>query len=435
MFKERQIYNDLKKHLNKAEYSIIIGPRQVGKTTIIQQLYSELTQISPNVYFISLENYSILNDINADNENLFHYAKRPVNPLLKKNEEKIIVFIDEIQYLNNPSNFLKYLYDTYNKNLKIIATGSSAFYIDSKFKDSLAGRKRIFNLKSLNFNEFLLFTEADELDIELNRIRTNDEYISVHYADLLYHFDEYIKYGGYPKIVLENDTNEKLLLLDELITSFLKKDIYESQIQHEQKFFNLIILLSEQIGNMLNINVLSKKLGINRRTVEKYLFVLRKCFYIDLLSPFHKNVTKEITKMPKIYFNDLGIRNKLLNRFTNLQEREDKGSLIENYIFIRLKELFAKEQLKFWRTADQNEIDFIVNTTYEQGIAYEVKFSESNFRRNNFIKFQNFLKYKKIQPLTFSPFTILSTPKRSFLISIVTNPFDFKRRLISLPKL
>ncbi len=387
MIKERELYKSLLSHLDKKEYSIIIGARQVGKTTIIQKMFSELKKSFPDVFYLSLENYKILEEINHDYENLFRYATRPANPLLSEKKSRVIIFIDEIQYAKEPSNFLKYLFDTYQENLKIIVTGSSAFYIDTKFKDSLAGRKRVFHLKSLNFSEFLYFKDAVDLKQELIRIRENEQYLSPHYNELIHYFNEYLTYGGYPKIVLENDVDEKKMYLEELITSFLKKDIYESKIEQEQKFYNLCTLLSEQIGQLLNKNELSNTLGMDQRTIEKYLYVLKKSFYIDLLTPFFRNVRKEITKMPKVYFNDLGIRNKLLNRFYNFNEREDKGYLIENYLLIRFKELYSNDQIKYWRTAAKNEVDFIITESYNKGKAYEVKYNDREFRDNSYKKF------------------------------------------------
>jgi predicted AAA+ superfamily ATPase len=386
MIKDRDLYHQVIQHLDKKEYSIIIGARQVGKTTLIQQLYTELKKSYSDVYYISLENSKILHEINVDPENLFHYARHPENPLLSQHQRRIIVFIDEIQYAENPSNFLKYLFDTYQQNLKIIATGSSAFYLDIKFTDSLAGRKRLFHLKPLSFPEFLSFKDAEELRKELNLIREDDQYISSFYNDLLFYFNEYLTYRGYPRVALEKDNKEKYL--EELINSFLKKDIYESKIEQELKFYNLCALLAAQAGQLLNKNELSGTLGLNQRTLEKYLYVLQKCFYVDLLPAFYQNLRKEITKMPKVYFHDLGIRNKLLNRFHNFIEREDKGQLIENYIFIRLGELYSKDQIRFWRTADKNEVDFIVTETFGTGKAYEIKFSDKGFRHSSYKTFQ-----------------------------------------------
>jgi len=389
MIKQRDLYEKLIGHIDKKEYSIIIGARQAGKTTLLQQMYRDLKS-THEVYFVSLENFSILNDINSDYENIFKYARRPENPLLSEKKTRVILFIDEIQYIRDPSNFIKYLFDTYQENLKIIASGSSAFYIDESFKDSLAGRKRVFHLKSLSFSEYLTFKDADELKQELFRIRSQEQYQSVFYNDLLYYFNDYLTYGGYPRIALEQDDQEKRAILDELLTSFLKKDIYESKVEQEQKFYALLTALSAQTGQLLNKNELSNTLGLNQRTVEKYLYILqKKSFYIDLLPPFYQNIRKEIAKMPKVYFADLGIRNKLLNRFYPLSDREDRGQLLENYVFIRLAELYDKDQLRYWRTTDKQEVDFVITESYGAGKAFEIKFSDHKFRENSFEKFRS----------------------------------------------
>lgn len=388
MIKDRDLYDNVRRHVEKKEYSIITGARQVGKTTLVRKLFSELKQSVPDVFYVSFENAGILHEINRDAENLFRYARHPGNPLITAKKQRVIIIIDEIQYANDPSNFLKYLFDTYQENLKIIATGSSAFYLDRKFRDSLAGRKRIFHLKPLNFAEFLSFNDATELRRELSRIREDEQYISSFYNELLHYFNEYLIYGGYPRVVLENDVQEKEIYLEELISSFLKKDIYESKIEQEHKFYNLCSLLAAQIGHMVNKNELSQTLGLNRRTLEKYLYVLQKCFYIDLVPPFYRNIRKEITKMPKVYFQDAGLRNRLLNRFYQITEREDRGQLLENYVWIRLNELYPKDQIRFWRTPAQNEVDFVVTETFGTGKAYEVKFSDNRFRPKSYKKFQ-----------------------------------------------
>ena len=226
--------------------------------------------------------------------------------------------------------------------------------------------------------------------MELNKIRENEQYISSFYNNLLHYFNEYLVYGGYPKVVLENDIQEKDIHLEELISSFLKKDIYESKIEQEQKFYNLCSLHAAQIGHMVNKNELSYTLGLNHRTIEKYLYILQKCFYIDIVPPFYRNVRKEITKMPKVYFQDLGLRNKLLNRFYNLSDRDDKGPLLENYVLIRLQEVYAKDHIRFWRTPAQNEVDFVVTEAFDTGKAYEIKFSDKRFRPKAYNKFQTY---------------------------------------------
>jgi len=391
MLKNRDLYTQINKHLDKKEYTIITGARQTGKTTLIQIIYKELMAKQLPAFYISFENPLVLQQVNQHPENIFQFAKKPCNPLIDKiiasPEERIVIFIDEVQYVNNPSNFLKYLYDTYQENLKIVATGSSAFYIDEKFDDSLAGRKQIFNLKTLSFNEFLDFNDAEILTREINQFRQQKDYISAYYNDIIYFFEKYVTFGGYPAVVLEKEQVDKIARLNEIASSFIKKDIHESKLEYEDRFFKLLILLSSQIGNLVNKNELAKTLGLNIHTIEKYLLVLQKCYHLDLLLPFSSNIRKEIVKMPKVYFNDLGLRNMFLNRFHNFNDREDKGSLLENYVYIRLKELYNQDNIRFWRTAQGNEVDFVVSETFEKGTAIEVKFSEKEFKPNQYNSF------------------------------------------------
>ena len=130
------------------------------------------------------------------------------------------MLLDEIQYAANPSNFLKYLFDTYSPNLKIIATASSSFYIDKKFKDSLVGRKRLFHLRTLSFDEFLIFKDRDYLKFELEKIRKIREYKSIHYAEIIQYFYEYLTFGAYPQVVLTQSDEEKINILEEIKNSY-----------------------------------------------------------------------------------------------------------------------------------------------------------------------------------------------------------------------
>lgn len=384
MFKQRLIFDGILSHLKKKQHTIITGARQTGKTTILNQLFKLLNADNKKTVLVSFEKEEILRKINTDPENIFQYISRPKNPLTEGIDTPVFLLIDEIQYAANPSNFLKYLYDTYQPNLKIIATGSSSFYIDKKFKDSLAGRKKLFILKTLNFEEFLIFKEKEQLRKELTQIRTSNEYLSLYYNQLMQLFDEYLRYGGYPDVVLSGSISEKIEVLEEIRNSYIKRDILDSRIENETAFFKLILLLASQTGCLINKNNFSKTLGIDITTVEKYLLVLQKCFHISIIKPFYKNLKKEIIKMPKIYFNDLGLRNLLVNNFAETEIRIDKGQVLENYVFLRLNELYRQEEVRFWRTADQKEVDFLVSDSFEKNIAFEVKFNASGIKTSKY---------------------------------------------------
>jgi len=375
MYFQRKIHTEIRKHLERKEFTIITGARQSGKTSLIQALYRELQSENKTIGYLTLEDRDILTAINIHPEEVFSFIKRPTRLLEspQKKDERVFLFIDEVQYAADPSNFLKYLYDVYGENLKVIATGSSAFYMDYKFKDSLAGRKRIFELKTLSFDEWLNFRDQKSLLRELQMVREQSDYISPDYRQLTESFNEYLVYGGYPAIALENDKTEKTHLLKELKNSFLKKDIDESGITRPDKFYALLTLLAGQTGNLVNRNELANTIGVDNKTIDKYLYVLQNCFHAELVKPFFSNQRKELTKMPKVFFKDSGMRNIALNRLFDFRDREDQGQLIENYVFNRLSEKHDKDSIRFWRTTDKNEIDFVISTSLKEGLAFEVK--------------------------------------------------------------
>ncbi len=389
MYIQRKIHQEIGNHLSRKEYTIITGPRQCGKTSLIKALYKELQNDNKQVAYITFEDQDILSAINVHPEEVFSYVIRPDKQLIgvAHENERVYLFIDEIQYAADPSNFLKYLFDTYGENLKIIATGSSAFYMDDKFKDSLAGRKRVYELQTLSYDEWLQFSGYDHLLPELGRIRFQADYISPVYRELMDQLNDYLVFGGYPEVALEKNTDERILLLKELKNAFLKKDIDEAGISYQDKFYMLLTLLAGQTGNLVNRNELANTVGVDNKTIDNYLHVLQNSFHIALVKPFYSSLRMELTKMPKVYFKDTGMRNSALNRFYDFQNREDQGQLLENFVYKRLTNLYDKDNIKFWRTTDKREIDFVATTSFNEGLAYEVKM---NCRNINSISMKRF---------------------------------------------
>ena len=365
MYFEREIHQAVRKHLDRKEYTIITGPRQSGKTTLIKVLSEDLKGENNEVDFLSLEDRDILKAVNTHPEELFSFIPR--------REQRSYLFLDEIQYASDPSNLLKYLFDKYHEKIKIIATGSSAFYIDEKFRDSLAGRKRTFELKTLSFMEFLRFRKLSDLGKDLLAIRSQDGFLSLHRHQLMQSMEEYLVFGGYPEVVLEDEPGEKIELLKEIRDSFLKKDIDESGIADPDKFYMLLTILADQTGNLANRSELANTIGVSSKTIDRYLQVLRRCYHIELLKPFHSNHRKELSKMPKVYFKDSGLRNSALARFHGFQSRQDRGQLVENQVFKRLSSQYESENLRFWRFDDRKEVDFVILHSFQEGMAYEVK--------------------------------------------------------------
>ena len=372
---KRNLFELLVSHLEKKEFSIITGARQTGKSTLLHQLENYCNKKNIPTVFLNLENKNILSELNISPLQILNF--------LPATEQRIIIFIDEIQYLDDPSNFLKLLFDEYGEKLKIVATGSSAFYIDKTFKDSLAGRKRIFHLYTCSFDEYLKLRNKNELYEELKRLQTNEKAKSLKIEILQQEWNNYMLYGGYPAVIKENDNKEKIAYLKEIRDSFVKRDIMESGVQNETAFYNLFRIIAGQTGNLINVNELSKILKIKNETINNYLYVLQKCFHIALVKPFSKNLRKELVKMPKAYLLDTGLRNCLINNFELPIFRLDKGELWENMYFKLLIEKYDRNDIFFWRTADGNEVDFVMSNI-ENPYAVEVKFSESTIKASKY---------------------------------------------------
>ncbi len=383
MYYNRKIVKDIKKYMDSDLILLIIWWRQVGKTTILKEIKNNISK-KEDSYFLNLENFDIKKQLDIHPENIFKITWASKN-------KKHIIFIDEIQYLENPTNFLKYIYDEYKWIIKLIVTWSSAFYIDKKFKDSLIWRKKIFNMYWLDFIEYLWFQWRDDL---AKIFDTNKKIPLLFKKDIEILWLEYITYWWYPQIVLLKLKEQKIDRLNDYCNDYIKKDIYESKIQDEIKFFNLIKILASQTWNLLNINELANSLDSSQPTIEKFIYILQKTFHISLIKPFFNNLRKELSKMPKIYFNDLWIRNSFLRNFENIHERIDKWQYLENIIF---REFLFKHQLdyiKFRRTQSKNEVDFII----EDKNAYEIKFDKKNLQENKYKIFKE--QYNNI-PLKF----------------------------------
>lgn len=360
--------------VERDEILIITWARQVWKSSFMKYIKDKINKTS---IFFNLEDFEILNLFNESPKNLIK--------LLKENfsfNEKIYVFIDEIQYLNNPSKFLKYIYDEFKNDIKLIVSWSSAFYIDEKFDDSLAWRKKIFHLTWVNFKEFLRFKNEDVLLNNLNNFR---ELTNITKNKLYDYLDEYLTYWSYPKVVLEKNFNIKKELIWEIINSYLKKDILESKIELPEKFLNLYKILSNQTWQLVNINELSNTLWISTTSLNRYIYIFKKTFHFYELKPFYQNLRKELTKMPKIYIWDLWIKNYFEKNFNSIQDRIDKWAIFETFIFNELKNKYWLDNINFWRTIDKKEIDFIV-TSFNKKLALEVKYSNQKVNFDIFKK-------------------------------------------------
>jgi len=373
-------------NLDKDLILLLIGARQVGKTTILNDVAAKLKAQGKSVYSFTLEDPQLLKALNGHPENIFNS--------IPKDYSRKYLLLDEIQYLDDPSNFLKYIYDTSHPQIQLIVTGSSAFYIDEKFKDSLAGRKRIIEIHSFSFSEFLLAKKEVALASKIDRdpffeTPKKKSFLAPEQRRLRQLWSEYFVFGGYPRVVLAEGQEEKIALLKELYQSFLKKDIHEANLKNEALLYGLLAILAAQAGNLVNTAELGNALGTSRDTITHCLHVLQKSFIIKLCSPFSRNIRKELTKMPKVFFFDNGYRHAILNNFEPLTHRVDSGMSLENHLFSEWIKGDISD-IKFWRTQDKNEIDFIVN----ENNAFEVKMNPKTFHASRYSHFQR--QYPKI---------------------------------------
>ncbi|MBN2729487.1 MAG: ATP-binding protein [Bacteroidales bacterium] len=400
---ERSLLAELKNHLEYAEISIITGSRQVGKTTLLKALQEEVSSLNKQSFYFTLERKEILTALDENPVNIFS-----IIPSVKG--EKVYIFIDEIQYLKDPSNFLKLLYDEYKDQIKLIVTGSSAFYIDRKFKDSLAGRKKIFHLSPFSFKEFVKSKEKESLFQYLGNGISNKVQIPLLFEnELLDLAAQYLIYGGYPRVVLSNTNEEKEQVLNELIYSFLKKDALEANVRKESEFVFFVEVLADRIGTKINRNSFSDICGISDETVQNYLYILQKSFHISLVRPFWRSKTGELRKMPKFYFQDNGLRNAVNADFSPFILRKDKGELLENMVYNLLRQHYPSSKIQFWNTKEQNEVDFVLN----REIAIEVKYNGKQIKQSRYKLFRE--TYPEI-PLLFACYENHGDNIRSILI-------------------
>ncbi len=363
----RFILDKLKQSFKNNRIIIIVGSRQVGKTTSMEMYQTDISKQFHQFYF-NLEDTAHLSICQSiDNLKAFLHDNG-----VDIAEQKTFLIIDEFQYIKNATKLFKSIYDIYPQT-KILASGSSSIEIQKHLKESLAGRKKVYVLYPLSFEEFIRFKSANKY-IHYEKLNYNSiSQLTVDTYNKEY-FREYLTYGGYPKVALLKTKQNKIEELRDIYNSYIQKDI-KSLIKGEDivGYNNLIKILSSQIGNLVNIHELSNTLRMERREVINYLKLLEETFIIKLLHPFHSNKRTEISKMPKLYFLDTGIVNFSIGNFENIEYRPNLGAYVENFIFAEaIKHKPIIYNLYFWRTKLGTEIDFILEGNGEL-IPVEVK--------------------------------------------------------------
>jgi len=391
----REIIKSIWKWMDDSCIIVLVGSRQVGKTSILYLLMKQLVKQGVNIgsiFYFDLEDFDLLNLFNSGVQNFLRYLEAQG----MKPDQRYYIFVDEIQYMDDPSNFLKLMAD-HHRNLKFLCSGSSTLEVRRKFKDSLAGRKVVFEIPTLSFKEYLIFKGEEALLKAVNaesegpqspdkgyhlfsHEKTAVPLLDIYKKQIRANYEEYVIYGGYPAVVREKEEEKKLQILRDIYESYVRKDINQLfTVENVTAFNNLVRLMALQIGNLVNLHEVTTSLSISRPTVEKYLFVLENTFILKLISPFFANKRKELVKMPKVYFHDTGMRNQVIRNFQELSMRTDAGALIENSVFRSINNRLFNQELKFWRMKNGNEVDFVIEG--EQIIPVEVKYTTMNSPR------------------------------------------------------
>ncbi|MBI4036109.1 ATP-binding protein [Candidatus Daviesbacteria bacterium] len=357
----RVILNQIQNHLSNPEITLIVGPRQAGKTTLMEILRDDLEKKGEKTLFLNL-------DFNADRPFFDSQEKLLQRISYEMGQDKGYVFIDEIQRKEDAGVFLKGLYDM-KLPYKFIVSGSGSIELKEKIHESLPGRKRLFELTTLSFEEFVAYKQGRSF-VKLATFFDLFGELSIQYLE------EYLNFGGYPKVVLAPTIDEKRATIADIYQSFLEKDMSVLlNIQKTESLTALLRVLASQIGNLVNLAELSNTLGISVQTVKDYLWYLEKTYIISKVTPYFKNTRKEITKSPVYYFVDLGLRNFAANQFGNATF-DSAGFLFENFVHNNLKNhlQLTPTTVHFWRTKDRAEVDFVLNTGKEV-VPIEVKYT------------------------------------------------------------
>jgi len=366
---ERAILTKIRSWFGKEKILILKGARQVGKTTILKQIKQELEQNKQKAIYFSLD---------AEISNPIFKEPRLFIKFLEDQfaDAYLYVLLDEFQYLDQAGVFLKVVFDELKAKVQLIISGSSSLEI-TKNTEFLTGRKIEFSVATFNFKEYLTAKTSLKLDQIFNLANFQElrDFNQIYSNQLQTNFVDYLTYGGYPEVVLETNSEHKELILKELITTYLQKDISGFlKIENISGFNNLIRVLAAQIGNLVNKSELSNTLNLSYETLNKYLDMLAGTYVFNFVSPFAQNVRKELAKMPKIFINDLGIKKIVLREGTQLDYDFIAGSAIENYVYLGLKQQFDADNIYFYRTISKSEIDFVVQNQ-EKLILIESKFT------------------------------------------------------------
>ena len=350
--KKRFLFNELKKYLSHKNALVVTGMRQVGKTTLMKQLYEDVD--APKLWFDFDNPLDVLHFESINYDDIYENLKKEAGAKSKR----LFVFIDEIQSFPEITKIIKYHIDKYGA--KYVVTGSSNFYLRNLFPESLSGRKFLFILYPMGFKEFLFFNDKLTRDeIKFNFLQIEKDNLLIQYKKFESDYNDFLEYGGFPEVVVTESKETKLMILKNIFASFFEKDInILSEIKEIRELRDLILLLAPRAGNILDITKLASELKISRNKVYHYLEMLQGFFFLYLIPKFSKSIDRSVAGGKKVYFADTGL--------LNIVGRVNEGQLFENAVANQLREY---GELSFFNNRNKSEIDFILN----KEIALEVK--------------------------------------------------------------
>ncbi len=337
----RRIYQALHQHVQQKQITVLTGMRRTGKTTLVKQLLNDIS--STNKIYLDLER--------LDQRELFAEKNYEtiVQALRRQGisfNEKVYLALDEIQLAKNLPSVLKYLYDTYD--VKCIVTGSSSFYIKNLFSESMAGRKKIFELDPLDFGEFLTFKQVPHEPVAFPTFFTTSEY-----ERLKAYYEEFVTYGGFPEVALVSSGQEKDDLLADIVSSYVNKDIQSlADFRNIEAVYGCMKMLAYRVGTRLDASKMASLLGVTAVTVRSYIEFLEKTYCIARVPVLSNNPDREIVKAQKVYMGDNGLLRVLA--------KVSSGAQFENAVFTQLRHHGA---LRYFALKTGREIDFIFNGT------------------------------------------------------------------------
>ena len=350
---KRELFYTILPQLNHKNAIVITGMRQVGKTTLMKQLFNEWE--GKKIWYDFENPLDHLAFENIDYNNIFEELREGLGAA---QNERFLVCIDEIQNFPEITKIIKYLIDHYG--VKFIVTGSSNYYLRNLFPESLSGRKFLYILNTLSYKEYLYFNNR----ISENELLPNIQWsVGSHSQVEVYKrkelFNEYLEFGGFPEVALTSDVNTKRLILRNIFSSFFEKDIKVfSELKDIKELRDLILILGPRNGNMLDVTRVASELGINRVKLYNYVEFLEGTFFLKLIPKFSASIDRSVAGGKKVYFTDTGI--------LNLVAKVSSGQLLEVAV---ANQLNAFGEISFYNKRNTAEIDFILN----KEIAFEVK--------------------------------------------------------------